>query len=315
VVKKSSFLEKLRNRFSSSPVQVSTGTSRTGSSGAGSSGAKASPGGTPKAGGRVGAPQSEAPSPAVDEPKRPAASTPKPRVTPEVERDPVVEVPDLPARPIGSSARKMSRQEEAQLVLEKGVAGLSEQLRSLQSRLEAPAQQLARLPEISQAQLEALRAVVDRLERQETTQARLERNLSVLPETLDGVRQALERAAATDARTAQTVEQFKEDMARIQTSMGELVEHNRGQSEATREAVTRGAGEAAQVAERFTKQSAEFVKQNQEGVEALRRTQAAQTERLEKVARDGQNAQRALVGVLAAVFVALAAIAGILLFR
>lgn len=298
MVKKSSFLEKLRSRFSSSPVRVKADeprrtapasapkaepiTPRTGGNGTASSGRQAQSGQAPggQASGR------EAPG-----------------------RREVVEPPhEAVARPIAerASSRKMSRQEEAKLTMEKGLSDLTGQIRTLTSRLEGPAAQLARLPEISQAQLEALRSVVDRLERQEASQTRIENNLSALPSTLEGVQQALERAAATDARTADTVDQFKAEMQRIQSSMGDLVTAGQGQAEATREALSTNRGENARIVQ-------DIAKQNRDNFENMRRSQVSQTDRLERIAGEGRNGQRAVVGLLGAVLVALVVIAALLI--
>ena len=265
MVKKTGILERLRERFTGSgPVRVKAGEAETS--------------------------------------RKPAAPSPQPTTASNrvVERSEVAAA----ARPIAASSRKMSRQEESQVVVQQGLADLATLLRGVQERLEGPATQIARLPELAEAQLTALRAVAERLDRQEVSQTRVAEHLEGLPDTLHGVQQALERVAATDTRTAATLSEFKRDMGQIQSAMGELVDAGRQQASATASAVRSG-----------DEREAAVVRANRETLDELKRVQSSQAARLGTLAEQNKVAQLATMWLLAGVLAVLCLVAWLLAFR
>lgn len=185
MVKKGSFFEKLKSRWSASGVRVEAG-----GDGASSRTAPANRMGTP------------------------AAAVP---VVPPAE---VRDGRKLSAREDALLAVGEGFQELGSLV-----RGVQVRMEGQGSQVAEIAEQLAVLPALGQAQLEMLKAMATALDRQNSLAETMQASVGQLPEIMSSVQQALERANATDQRTVRTLDEFRTTMDRIQGSIGEMVEH------------------------------------------------------------------------------------------
>ena len=110
--------------------------------------------------------------------------------------------------------------------------GVQSRMEDQGARLDTMGADLAKLPGTADAQLRVLQALVSQLEKQNQMNASMVETFSGLPEVMKGVQESLARSAATDERTAQTLDQFKSTMGRIEDSMGEMVGTSKRQAEA-----------------------------------------------------------------------------------
>ena len=101
-------------------------------------------------------------------------------------------------------------------------------------RLEQMSGDLSKLPATAEAQLEVLRSLVAQLEKQNTMNGKMVETFAELPDVMKGVQESLAKSAATDERTAQTLDEFKSNMNHIHSSMGDMVETNKVHADAAR---------------------------------------------------------------------------------
>lgn len=268
MVKKAGIFDKIVNRFRSGPVQVEETTRRGGTS-----------------------------SKATGSPRRGAAEQPR--------AVPIDKVEPSRGEAIGhDQRRKISNKEDAALAMSKSFGELSSLLRGVQVRMEDQGSSIAdmgkdisRLPAASEAQLELLKALATQLEKQNTVSASLVQTFGDLPEVMKDLRAALERNSARDERTAQTLDQFRSTMDRIQGSMGEMVQNSKEQTVA-----------AQSMAKDHQSTVAQLEESTQEGLKALRWAQEDQANRMLKLASENGRWNRAVVFMLVLLFSALVAI-------
>jgi methyl-accepting chemotaxis protein len=174
---------------------------------------------------------------------------------------------------------------------------------------------LARMPELQVHQLDALRRIAQHIEVQGQSQALIAQSLGDLPQLLGTVREALDRAAAVDERTAGTLDEFRSHMARIQGSMERMVDHSRQHAESARNLAEGHGAEVAELRE-VTSSAVESVKRSQsESISALRNAHADQATRISQLVEEGQRRQTAVIVLLGLVLVVLLGIGMALLLR
>lgn len=296
MVKKSSFLEKLKSRLRHSDLDIDI---------AGVDAATRS-GGT-----RVNGP--EGVTGRVPSPER-------------ARIDPVPAVRE----PEAVTGRKMSQREEATVAIQDGFRELTSLLRGMQNRVEDQGERfsqaadgLAKMPVLQEAQLELLRQLADRMERQNRTNEVVAQSLGDLPQVLGHVREALDRAAATDERTAHTLADFRANMDRIQGSMEQMVDHSRQHASAAGELVKGRTEEVRDLADSISSQQQALTREavarleatQRESVRSLRDAQADQSTRIGKMLEEGTKTGRAVLILLGLTFLGLVTIAFLLASR
>ena len=227
------------------------------------------------------------------------------------------------ARPVdveAVSSRKLSQREEATVAIQDGFRELTSLLRGMQHRVEDQGERftraadgIAQLPALQEAQLEMLRRIAERMQAQDQTHALMAQSLGGLPELMGQVREALDRAAATDERTAHTLGEFRSNMDRIQTSMSEMVDHSRRQAAASEGLVQGRSEEVRELTDSLSEVQREAVDRlestQRDGVRALREAHADQATRLGRMVEEGQKTNRAVLIMLGLTFLALVTIA------
>ncbi|MCA8956562.1 MAG: hypothetical protein KDC87_10845 [Planctomycetes bacterium] len=209
------------------------------------------------------------------------------------------------------SRRRLSPAEDLSMAINESFTELSSLMRGVQVRMEDQGTRLSKmgedmhkLPVVAEAQLVVLRRLADQLDKQQEMQGTMVRAFGDLPEVMKGVQRSLERSAATDDRTASTLSEFKQTMARIQGTMGEMVDAAKQQAQA---AGSLANGQAATVKQLETS--------TQGGLEALRWAQEDQANRLAKMVGEGSRWNRAVLVMLVLSFAALVAIFGAVISR
>lgn len=224
------------------------------------------------------------------------------------------------------STRKMTDREEAVAALGEHFQELAGLMRGVQSRMDGQTQKLQdaadslrNLPALGNRQLDLLKQVADRVERQNQVGENLARSLAGLPELLGNVEKALQRAAATDERTANTVREFQSTMDRIQGQMGKMVEHSAEQAAATRTLAERREeslqGLAQQVEQGQKQAVQELRRTTDEGLASLRRSNEDQSNRLHKVVEQHSGWNRAVLAGLGLVLLGMVVILVVLLAK
>lgn len=277
MVKKSKLLDRIVDRFRSGSVKVDSSPDRT------------KPANRPS-GGRT---------------KKANGSTPAEPVA----RETAVPVKHVPEEIIPRSKRKLSSQEDAAMQMTKSFGELSSLLRGVQSRMENQGerldnmdQNLNRLPAAAEAQLAVLQGLVGQLEKQNEMNATMVSTFSELPEVMKGVQESLAKSAVTDERTAQTLDEFKGTMNRIQSSMGDMVETSKVQADA-----------ASSLANNHEDTVRSLEKSTKEGLDSLRGVQEDQANRMTKLVGETGRWNRAVVVLLILSFAALVSIFGALI--
>jgi methyl-accepting chemotaxis protein len=207
------------------------------------------------------------------------------------------------------STRKLSDREEALLALGTHFQELSTLLRGSHARMDdqlaklgTAADVLARLPSLSNQQLDLMRAMSGQLERQNALGEQVAKTLGSLPTLLQSVEGALARAAATDERTAATVREFQATMDRIHTSMGQMVEHSSQQAKAAQQLADRRDDAMLDIKNGIEQSNRsavhELQRANEDSLESLRRTHEDQSNRLQRVVQEHAGWNKAvLVGI------------------
>ncbi|MEO0479290.1 MAG: hypothetical protein AAF196_07410 [Planctomycetota bacterium] len=338
MVKKSRFLDKIKDRMRTGGVRVEsekgaadraaqgrqTTQARTGSGDVRSGNVRSGNVGTGKAdssraGSRVGTTVTGSSAPKA-EPK-PAEPTRSPA-------EPTRKVDAVARRAAEAKvARKLSPKEDASLAMRDGFQELGSLLRGMQSRIDSQGEQIARtvesvnqLPAIGQQQLETLRRLADRFDRQSEQTAVLTRSLGDLPQTLKSVQESLDRAAATDERQAKSLDEFRTNMARINESMEKMVDHSKSQSEATQSLVSAEKEALTESFDGFAKSqksatedaAARLGAAHDRGVKVLSQIQEQHAEKLNQLAESNQKANRPVIVLLSLVLVALIVVAALL---
>ncbi len=302
MVKKTSILNKLKNRWKSSPVRVETRADARAASGAVGSGAERTP--ANGAANRVAQAQQATAN----------------RLQPDRAE---------PAAPLGNLAaermpgRKMSAKEDALVALGEGFRELSGLVRGVQTRLDAQGdrsqsfvEDLRALPALGQAQIELLRQMAGQLEQQTATNGKLLSTLGELPNALSGVQAALNRAAATDERTAKTLSEFQGTMDRIHGAMEKVVDSAGRQVDAAQALVDRRDGERDDLLEAVRdgsrRDNAELAEQlsaaRREDMEAMRSMHTRQVAQLDELGKSSGRFGNAVVVLLALTFLAIAGV-------
>jgi hypothetical protein len=241
----------------------------------------------------------------------------------------------LPAFAEGNrvSGRKLSPKEEARLAIGEGFQELSSLVRGVQTRVEDQGGQAAKmaeeiqsLPALGRSQLDLLQKMASHFEQQTEVGAQLLQKLGDLPGLLGGVQQALEKATATDARTADTLDQFRETMDRIEGSMEQMVETSKTHVSAATDLVRGREAEEKRVLDVLEKGRDALLEHQRDGVEriesatatrldGLRRLHQDQTERLTKLVTDNGKWTQLLVVLLSLTFFAIAGILAVLALK
>ena len=292
MVKKASFLQRLRDRWGSgSGVRVSPAEARqqqdlrSGDSRSGDSRSSDSRSGNGAARG-------------------PAQTS---RVEPERAGTREVNTGFAPVEP--RSSRKLSEREEAMMALGTHFQELTALVRGSHARtdeqmqkLVAATEALTSLPGAANQQVELLRTMGAQLERQNALGEQVATTLRTLPTLLQNVEAALARAAQTDERTSATVREFHATMDRIHSSMQKMVEHSGEQAKAATQLAARREGEFQELAagiERAQQAAAsELQRATDDSLASLRRTHEDQSNRLQRVVQEHAGWNRAvLVGI------------------
>ncbi len=280
MVKKSSFLEKLRNRLRSSDVRVET---------------------TPDF---------------TDSARRNGGEPLAPESAPRIDPVPAVREPDsVSGRKLSRQEEATLAVQDGFRELNSLLRGMQSRVEDQGERFVRATDSLARLPELQTSQLDALRRIASHLEDQGRNQAVLVQTLGDLPNLLGNVREALDRAAATDERTAGTLDEFRAHMARIQGSMERMVDHSRQHVESAR---ALSGGREAELAElKSTTQAAVagVEKAQKAGLDALRNSHADQATRLARLVEEGARRHNATLILLGLVLLALVALGVVLVVR
>jgi methyl-accepting chemotaxis protein len=191
--------------------------------------------------------------------------------------------------------------------------GMQNRVEDQGERFTRAADGIAQLPALQEAQLEMLRRIADRMQAQDQSHALMAQSLGGLPELMGQVREALDRAAATDDRTANTLGEFRSNMDRIQSSMAEMVDHSRRHATASEELVQGRGDEVRELTDSLSEVQREAVDRlestQRDGVRALRDAHADQAKRLGRMVEEGQKTNRAVLILLGLTFLALMTIA------
>jgi hypothetical protein len=263
----------------------------------------------------------------------PARGGVEPRITPKA-------APPAELQPEPAPSRKLSPKDEAALALGEGFQELSSLMRGMTVRLEdqggrvaGMSSDIAMLPELAKAQLDAFRQLADRLERQGESLSMVAHRLDGLPDAMQGLQGALDRVVASDARAAQTLTEFRDNMQQIQHSMAGMVESARTQADSAQQLVREQGGQADKIAEtvaRETGRQAESVRgavdrfavaqshlETAQGkaLDGLRRAQEDQATRLVRAGEEGAKWSKAVVLLLVLVFVTLASMFVVMLTK
>lgn len=230
MVKKSSFLDRIVNRFRGGAVKVESTTTRS----------KARNGRS----GQVN------------------------RVAKEVRSSAVVQ--PVPEEIIPRSRRKMSDTEDAAIKMTSSFREFAGLLRGVQvrmkdqtGRMDSMDENLSKLPVTADAQLEVMRGLVGQIEKQNAIQTTMIETFSSLPAVMKGVQESLAKTAQIEGRTAQTLDEFRGTMDRIHGSMGQMVDASKSQADAAT-ALTESNKESFHNIEASTKQGLENLRLDQE---------------------------------------------------
>lgn len=174
------------------------------------------------------------------------------------------------------------------------------------------ADSLARLPELGEFQLQTLRRIAQQMEEQGRQSAVVVASLGELPQLMGNVREALDRAAAVDERTAGTLDEFRGHMARIQGSMERMVDHSRQHAE-TAKALSTGRETELRQLQETTKSAVQGVEKAQSaGLRSLREAHEDQATRLGKLVEESSRRSNTVLVLLALILVALIGIGVVL---
>ena len=249
-----------------------------------------------------------------------------------------------PIQPEPTVSRKLSTKEEAAMAMGEGFQELSSIMRGVTVRLEdqggrvaGMAHDMAMLPELGRAQLNALEQLLARFDRQGASIEQVAQRLSDLPNAMSGLQGALDRVVAADERAAETLADFRANMDRIQGAMQQMVESSRTQADSTASLVREQSAQSTRIAEVVAKEGGTQVEAVRGAVEDLNKTQSRAVDRLEstqskaldglrmahedqsnrlgKVAAESAKWNRAVLVLLIMVFAALASIFVVLLQR
>lgn len=276
MVKKSSFLEKIRSRLRSSDVRV------------------------------------EHPADFTDSARRSGAETAVPRA----DAVPAIQQPEaLSGRKLSSKEEAALAVQDGFRELTSLLRGMQSRVEDQGERFVRATDSLQRMPELQEHQLDALRRIAEHMETQGRSQAVVAQSLGELPGLLGTVREALDRAAATDERTAGTLDEFRSNMARIQGSMERMVDHSRQHAESNKALASGREAELVEL-KTTTHEAVKGVETAQQvGLKALRDANADQATRLGKLVQEGARRHNAVLVMLGLVLVALVGIGVVLALR
>lgn len=224
------------------------------------------------------------------------------------------------------SSRKLSDREEAMMVLGSHFQELTVLLRGSQARVDdqltklvGAASALGALPALTQQQLDTLRALSVQMERQNSLGEQLTSTMTKLPNILQNVESALQRAAATDERTSATVREFQVTMDRIQSSMGQMVQHSETHVRTAQNLAERRdeelKGLANGIAETQERAVGELQRTTEDSLQALRRTHEDQSNRLQRVVQEHAGWNRAVLVGIGVIVLGIGGVIALLLVR
>lgn len=252
-----------------------------------------------------------------------------PRITDPANRLQPIAQPDVEA----VSSRKLNSKQEAVVAINEGFKELASLLRGMQSRVDGQGEQinsatdsLSQLPALQQSQIELMRVMAERLETQNSVTAELKDQLGDMPEMVGQLRESLDRAAATDERTAQTLGEFKANMAGIQDAMSRIVEHSGKQAEAAtsladgqreqQESQTDAVrGMVNEFEQAHQKTLGELRSSSEQSAKALRRAQSEQSDKISSMVEGSKRASKTVIALLGVGVGALVIIALLLAFK
>lgn len=231
------------------------------------------------------------------------------------------------------TGRKLSAKQEAVVAINEGFKELASLLRGMQTRVDDQGEQigsavdsLGRLPALSEAQNDLMRLMIERLEKQNASTELLAERMGDMPSMVADMKKSLEQVAATDARTAKSLDEFKGNMGRIQDAMAQIVDHSGQQAKATT-SVAREQTEAVQgmvegmernqrdALASLQETTAKTAAESDKRVEQMRKSQVDQSAKLASFTADARKSNKTIVVLLSCTVAALVIIAGILAFR
>ncbi|MGE3175283.1 MAG: hypothetical protein AB7O97_21845 [Planctomycetota bacterium] len=207
------------------------------------------------------------------------------------------------------STRKLSEREDAMVALGGHFQELATLLRGVHTRMDGQlgrlvetATSLQQLPALQNQQMDLLRGMSGQLEKQNQLGEQIAQTLHGLPKLLTSVETALQRAAQSDERTSATMREFQGTMDRIHLAMGRMVEHSEQQAKATQSLAKSREESVTQLTAGIEKSQREAVQQLRaaadESMQALRRSNEDQSNRLQRVVQDSAGLQKwMLVGL------------------
>lgn len=199
-----------------------------------------------------------------------------------------------------ASSKKLSAQQEAVVALNEGFREMSTLLRGMQARIDSHGDNVGQLPALGQAQVDLMRSMVERLDQQNVNAKTLSDRLGDMPQMVQGLQKTLAQVAATDERTASTLDEFKDNMARIQSAMGDMVDQT---------------GKQAAAASKLADGSSANEQRHASVMQSLERAQKAQASKIDELVSGSQRSSMLTVGLQAIAVVALVAIAVMLATR
>jgi len=203
------------------------------------------------------------------------------------------------------------------------VRGVQSRVEDQGERHAGVADQVEALPELSRSQLEVLHKMVMHFERQNAVSERLLKRLEVLPELLSGVQEAIAVATATDQKTSRALGEFRVTMDRIEGSMEKMVESSNAQTEAAASLVRDRSAADERIVTELQHNRESLEQEQREGIakieaatverlQAMRQHHAEHAERLAKMMVHNGRWTQVLVVLLCLTFFAIAGILSVL---
>ncbi len=225
----------------------------------------------------------------------------------------------LSARKMSDSEKGLVAVNEGFKELTQVMRGMQSRLDSQAEESSRAASDIHRLPAINQAQLELLRRMSEHMDRQNQSTDVMATHLGELPKVMSELREALDRASAIDERTSSTLDQFRGNMDRIHSSMAKMVDNSSQQAEAASSLLRAQRDHLDGFSQRMDEERGQQVEAvgsivgnletvTETGMDNLRKAQADQSTRLGKLIAEGTRASRAIMILLALTFLALVVI-------
>ncbi len=287
MVKKSSFLEKLKNRWSSSPVQVVPGAAGTAGPTDGTSRVTPLPEGSLQVGG--------------DRTK-------------------------LSGRKLTKQEEGLIAINEGFHELAGLMRSMQGKIEGQGDHVSEALGDVHRLPAINDVQVDLLRQMTEQMEKQNHCTSLIATRLADMPKMMSELRDALDRASAIDERTSVTLDQFRGNMDRVHKSMASMVESSAQQADSSSsllQAQRQHLDGFAQVMNKERDKQVAAVEGiignlenvTDEGMRNLRAAQADQSTRLGMLIQEGTRASRGILILLALALAGLVILTAVLIVR